>query len=198
MSCWYGSGCVQGLHFFSLASSDLLMSFCDSFNLASSGLLMNFKIIKLTFFLEYFLFWGFSSLEELKDIMCVPWGGTRTLSQDYPIVSLLPLLFTLNPLPSLISSCLNLPLQTQGRSWSLESVPYKKETGNTERLLFPRAAPGPAWFQHWLGDSAAGRVILRIFSQETERLKGCCPIMLAIREFFQPAQRVYFPDLLFK
>ena len=198
MSCWYGSGCVQGLHFFSLASSDLLMSFCDSFNLASSGLLMNFKIIKLTFFLEYFLFWGFSSLEELKDIMCVPWGGTRTLSQDYPIVSLLPLLFTLNPLPSLISSCLNLPLQTQGRSWSLESVPYKKETGNTERLLFPGAAPGPAWFQHWLGDSAAGRVILRIFSQETERLKGCCPIMLAIREFFQPAQRVYFPDLLFK
>lgn len=172
------------------------MSFCGSFNLASSDLLMNFKVIKLTF-LEYFLFWGFSFLEELKD-MCVPWGGTSILSQDHTIVSWLPLLCSLNPLSSLMGSCLNLPLRTQGRSWSLESIPYKKETGNTESLLFPGAAPGPAWFQHWLGDSAAGRVILRIFSQETERLKGCCPIMLAIREFFQPAQRLYFLDLLFK
>lgn len=62
---------MQGLHFFILASSDLLMSFCGSFNLASSDLLMNFKVIKLTF-LEYFLFWSFSFLEEFKNIMCVP------------------------------------------------------------------------------------------------------------------------------
>ena len=34
------------------------------------------------------IWWGFSSAEELKDIvMCVPWGGTRTLPQGCTIVS---------------------------------------------------------------------------------------------------------------
>ena len=32
---------------------------------------------------------------------------------------------SLHPLSSLISNCLNLPFGTQGRSWRLESLPYK-------------------------------------------------------------------------
>ena len=42
----------------------------------------------------------------------------------------------LHSFPSLISNCLNLPFGTQGRSWRLESVPYKQETGNTGRLRY--------------------------------------------------------------
>ena len=54
---------------------------------------------------------------------------------------------SLHPLPSLISSSSNLPFATQGRSWGLESIPYKQETGSTERLLCPGALEGPTWFQ---------------------------------------------------
>ena len=36
---------------------------------------------------------------------------------------------------SLISSYLNLPFGTDGRSWQLESIPYKQGTRNGERLL---------------------------------------------------------------
>ena len=31
--------------------------------------------------------------------------------------------------PSLISSCLNLLFETQGKSWKLESILYKQENG---------------------------------------------------------------------
>ena len=54
---------------------------------------------------------------------------------------------SLHPVPSLISNCLNLPFGTQGRSWSLESLPYKQGTGDTERLPCPGAPQGPAQFQ---------------------------------------------------
>ena len=54
---------------------------------------------------------------------------------------------SLHPLPSLISNCLNLPFGTQERSWRLESVPYKQEMGNTERLPCPGAPQRPARFQ---------------------------------------------------
>ena len=49
---------------------------------------------------------------------------------------------SLHPLPSLISNCLNLPFGSQGRSWRLESVPYKQGTGDTERLPCPGAPTG--------------------------------------------------------
>ena len=39
---------------------------------------------------------------------------------------------SLHPLPSLISSCSNLPFGSQGRSWRLESIPYKQELGDGE------------------------------------------------------------------
>ena len=76
--------------------------------------------------------------------MCIPWGRTRTL---HYCLTAPPL--SLHPLPSLISSCLNLPFATQGRPWRLKPIPYKQETGNTERLPCPRAPQNPAWFQGW-------------------------------------------------
>ena len=58
---------------------------------------------------------------------------------------------SLHPLSSLISSCSNLPFGTQERLWRLESVPYKQETGDMERLPCPGAPKGPAGFQTHLG-----------------------------------------------
>ena len=43
----------------------------------------------------------------------------------------------LHPLPSVISNCLNLPFETQGRSRRLKPFTYKQETGDMERLLYP-------------------------------------------------------------
>ena len=43
--------------------------------------------------------------------------------------------------PSLISNYLNLPFQTQGRSWRLESVPHKQESGD-KKASVPRS---PTW-----------------------------------------------------
>ena len=48
---------------------------------------------------------------------------------------------SLHPLPSLISNSWNLPFRTQGRSWRLESVPYKQGMGDMER---PCSPSGPA------------------------------------------------------
>ena len=56
----------------------------------------------------------------------------------------------LHPLSSLIINCLNLSFRTQGRSWRLESVPYKQWLGDTdtETLLCPWAAQDAARFQY--------------------------------------------------
>ena len=54
---------------------------------------------------------------------------------------------SLHSLSSLISKCLNLPFGTQGRSRKLKTIPYKQETGDTERLPCLEAAQGPAPFQ---------------------------------------------------
>ena len=65
------------------------MSFSGSFNLASGDFLWNEECWHLPFV------GGFSSVEELKGIvMCIPWGGTRTLPQGCTILSwpLLPCL----------------------------------------------------------------------------------------------------------
>ena len=54
---------MQGLHSFNLASGGLLMSFSGYQTVASSGMKM----------LTSSICWGFSSAEELKDIvMCIP------------------------------------------------------------------------------------------------------------------------------
>ena len=63
----------------------------------------------------------------------------------------------LHVLPSLINHCLNLPFGTQGRSWRLKPIPYKQETGDTERLKCPGAPQGPAWF-HYLGSPTSSGV----------------------------------------
>ena len=102
-------GCVQGLH---------------SFNLASGGLLMSFsRLSNCSFSPEHLPFGrGFSSTEELKDIvMCIPWGGTRTLPQGCTIVSWLFLPFLCIP-----------------------SLPW---LATVERLPCPGAPEGSAQFQ---------------------------------------------------
>ena len=73
--------------------------------------------------------------------MCIPWGRTAPRLY-YCFLTVSPL--SLHPLPCLISNCLNLPFGTQGRSWRLESVPYKQETGNTGRLRYSGDPQGPA------------------------------------------------------
>ena len=51
---------------------------------------------------------------------------------------------SLHSLPSPISSCLDLPFGTQGRSWKLESVPNNLEMGDTDKF------PCPGTPQVWL------------------------------------------------
>lgn len=59
-------------------------------------------------------------------------------------------LWSLHPLSSLISDCLNQPLGTQGRSWRPnEAYSLKARNGDTEGLV-PRNPQGPARF-HYLG-----------------------------------------------
>ena len=64
-------------------------------------------------------------------------GQGAAMRLHYCFLAASPL--SLQPLPSLISSCSNLPFVTQGKLWRLESVPYKQETGDTER--FPTQDP---------------------------------------------------------
>ena len=52
---------------------------------------------------------------------------------------------SLLPLPSLLSSGLNLTFGIQGKSWRLEPVPYEQRMKATERL--PGTPKGPAWLQ---------------------------------------------------
>ena len=56
------------------------------------------------------------SAKQLKDIVCIPWWGIRTLPHSCTVVSLGSFYLVLHHLPSLISSCLNLPVGTQRRS----------------------------------------------------------------------------------
>ena len=45
--------------------------------------------------------------------------------------------FVSTSLSSLISSCLDLPFGTQGRSWRLDSIPNKQEMGDTDKFPCP-------------------------------------------------------------
>ena len=63
------------------------------------------------------------SAKQLKDIVvCIPWWGTRTLLHSYTIVFLDYFSLVSNPLPFIISNCLNPPVGTQGRSWRLSEA----------------------------------------------------------------------------
>lgn len=62
------------------------------------------------------------------------------------IVSWLPFACLPIPLPSLISNSSNLSFGTQGRTWMLESIPDKQDTGHMDRLACPGAPQGPACF----------------------------------------------------
>ena len=57
---------------------------------------------------------------------------------------------SLHPLPSLMSNCSNLPFRTRGRSWRLESVPYRQGTGVTKRLLYPGTYRAPGQWRNRL------------------------------------------------
>ena len=77
------------------------------------------------------------SQTQLRDWTELKWGRTRILSQGCTTVSWLLLPCFLHPLSSLISNCLNLSFRTQGRSWRLETVPYKQWVGTwTQKHLF--------------------------------------------------------------
>lgn len=58
------------------------------------------------------------------------------LSLHYCFLAAFPL--SLPSLSSLISSCLKLPFGTQGRTRRAKPFSYKQETGDRERLLYPR------------------------------------------------------------
>ena len=92
-----------------------------------------------------------------------PLRRTRTLPRlHYSFLAAPPV--CLNPLPSLISSCLNLPFKTPGRSWRLVSVPDRPGTGEGFHTPEPRwvllcsyptqgrVAGTKLWMTgHWLG-----------------------------------------------
>ena len=75
------------------------------------------------------------SIKGLKMLLC---ASLAVEPESYPKAAQLALgcysQVSAYPL-SLISSYLNLPFGTDGRSWQLESIPYKQGTGNRERLL---------------------------------------------------------------
>ena len=81
------------------------------------------------------------SAKQLKDIvLCIPLGGTKILPQAALLFLVCPCLF-LHLLPSLISTCLNLPVRTQGRSRRLGEASFlKTRNGDPERLLCPGAS----------------------------------------------------------
>ena len=91
--------------------------------------------------------WGFQYLQNSSKILLRISHEGEPGPYPKAALSFLDCSLSLHPLPSLISNCLNLPFGTQGRSWRLESVPYKQEMGDTERLTWcPGAPQGPAWF----------------------------------------------------
>ena len=59
--------------------------------------------------------------------------------------------WSLHPLPSLISNCLNLPLGTQGRPWRLNEAHFRRIRNGRHRQDFVPGAPqGPARLQFLL------------------------------------------------
>ena len=96
---------------------------------------------------------------------CSPWGcrvrhNWETKQQGSQVVRLLTLMSFSGPInlassafltvPPLNSNCLNLPFETQGRSWSLESCVQK--TGDRKSTLHPGAPQIPTGFD-WVWQS---------------------------------------------
>ena len=105
-----------------------------------------YGVAKSRTWLSNFISFFFSSVKELKDnLMCSLRQRQSPVPRLHYILLVAPPL-SLHPLPSLIINYLNLLIGTQGRSGRLETVPYKQETGDTERLLYPGAPQCPAWF----------------------------------------------------
>ena len=94
--------------------------------------------------------WGFSSIEELKDtVLCLLWGRTRMLPEGCSIFFLAAPPLSLDPLPSLISNCLNLPLELRDcrGGWSL--FPTNK-IWKTQKSFCVGAPQSPARVQYFL------------------------------------------------
>ena len=98
--------------------------------------------------------WGFSSVKSSKILLCISLEGEPG---PYPKATLLSFDCPSNPLPPLISNCLNPPFGTQGRSqrWNEAYFLQSKKTCvggwnalGTERLLCPGALQGPAQFPY--------------------------------------------------
>ena len=81
----------------------------------------------------FLLLWVLVPQKGSTILLYVSFGTDTALRLHQPLTASLLLLY---PLPSLISNCLNLPVGTQGRSWSLKPILYKQETGDTERLSY--------------------------------------------------------------
>ena len=81
---------------------------------------------------------GFSSVEQLKDIVVYPLRQKQDPAPRLHYCFLAAPLSYLHPLSSLISNCSSLPFGTQGRSWRLESIPYKQEMGDIKPSM-PRS-----------------------------------------------------------
>ena len=73
----------------------------------------------------------------------------------------------LHCLPSLTSNCWNLPFGAQGRSWRLESVPYKQGMEDTEKPC-PEAPQGPAKFQ--LHITITDIIVMEIFGEHYQNV----------------------------
>ena len=91
---------------------------------------------------------GFNSVEEFKDnVMHICYVYSLSRNQDpaprlhYCLLTAAP--WSLHPLPSVISNCLNLLFGTQERSWRLKFILKKQEMGDTEKLVCPGAPQGP-------------------------------------------------------
>ena len=108
-------------------------------------------------FLSFFLFWlrpwhrkvprpGIKTTLQLQPAPNLRQCGILYLLHHKGTSCAIPSL-SLQLLPSLISNCLNIPFRTQGRSKRLnETYLLQTRNGGTERLLYPGAPQGPAWF----------------------------------------------------
>ena len=134
--CWYGSGCVLGLHSFNLGLGDLLMSFRGFQDYQTVTFSLEWRVLHQVVNIFHLL--GVLVLQKSSKILLYL---SFEMGQD-PVPALYYCFLTAPPLflhclPSLISSPLNLLFGTQRRSWRLKPIPYKQETRDTERLSCP-------------------------------------------------------------
>ena len=88
------------------------------------------------------------SAKHLKDIVYIPWGGTRTLPQGCTIVSWLLLLCLHIPSLSWLATFGTCPLELRESHGSWMKLICYKEKWAAEKLLCPGAPQGPDQF-YW-------------------------------------------------